>query len=284
VLLVAGELRPEDCGDLRRLHDQLPHPRATLWWRTDRDPAVDVGQEVGVDPAAAVGDLHRDLALGRRESEADLLPDEPPAPWRGVGPFGQGGQGMMGGTPYGRPMPMTGDERRDGLMLGTYTARFGPFLQVLPPGLQLELTLQGDVVQHAVVRRPPSAQADEGPAAALRRIARLLDLLGLHARARRLRRTARGRPSSARVRLPAARWAIPQGLGAVDGLGDVRARLDAWHREAAGETPTPFAAPAARLVDLLAGLEWSAAMLVANSFDAATLARICPVDGDEDGR
>jgi hypothetical protein len=281
VLLVTGALRADDRDDLRRLHDQLPHPRATLWWRTARDPVLEVGAEIDGDPAAMAAAHHRDLVRGRRESEADLLPDEPPNPWRGVGPFGQGGQGMMGGTPYGRPMPMVGDERRDGLMLSTYTARFGPFLATLPPGLQLELTLQGDVVQHAVVRRPPSAQTDHGPTAALRRIARLLDLVGLHGRARRLRLAARRGSPPRRPHARIASAVIPRGLGAVDGLGDIRARLDAWCRAAGGEEPAPQPLPEVRLVDLLPGLEWSQAMLVANSFDAATLARICPVDGGE---
>src|SRR3546814_16968041 len=96
---------------------------------------------------------------GERRSEDDLLPDEPPVAWRGKGDHGQGGEGMMGGKPYGRPMAMTAEDLRDGLALDAYTACFGPFLPMLPPGLQLELTLQGDVVQSARVRRPPAAQA-----------------------------------------------------------------------------------------------------------------------------
>src|SRR3546814_14187708 len=86
---------------------------------------------------------------------------------------------MMGGKPYGRPMAMTEDDRRDGLALDAYTATFGPFLPVFPPGLQLSLTLQGDVVQSAEVLRPPVHQA--AGAAPLRRIARFLPLLVLPA-------------------------------------------------------------------------------------------------------
>src|SRR3546814_14512508 len=77
---------------------------------------------------------------------------------------------MMGGKPYGRPMAMTEDDRRDGLALDAYSATFGPFLPVFPPGLQLSLTLQGDVVQSAEVLRPPVHQAAGD--APLRRIAR----------------------------------------------------------------------------------------------------------------
>ena len=35
VLLVAGGVRERDVASLRRLHDQLPHPRATLCWASD---------------------------------------------------------------------------------------------------------------------------------------------------------------------------------------------------------------------------------------------------------
>src|SRR3546814_9744942 len=131
-----------------------------------------------------------------RPSEDDLLPDEPPAPWSGKGEHGQGGEGMMGGKPYGRPMAMTEDDRRDGLALYAYTATFGPFLPVFPPGLQLSLTLQGDVVQSAEVLRPPVHQAAGD--APLRRIARLLRLLGLPALAQRLLFAARAGPKAIR--------------------------------------------------------------------------------------
>src|SRR3546814_16725517 len=104
---------------------------------------------------------------------------------------------MMGGKPYGRPMAMTEDDRRDGLALDAYTATFGPFLPVFPPGLQLSLTLQGDVVQSAEVLRPPVHQAAGD--APLRRIARLLRLLGLPALAQRLLCAARAGPKAPRA-------------------------------------------------------------------------------------
>src|SRR3546814_20246746 len=90
---------------------------------------------------------------GERRSEDDRLPDEPQVAWRGKGDHGQGGEGMMGGKPYGRPMAMTDEDLRDGLALDAYTACFGPFLSVLPPGLMLELTLLGDVIQRTEERR-----------------------------------------------------------------------------------------------------------------------------------
>src|SRR3546814_14230756 len=159
LLLVCGDLRSENHEALRRLHDQLPHPRATLWWRTAPRAGFPCAASPDGDAAHAVASLWQQLVTCLRPSENDLLPDDPPAPWRGKGDHGQGGEGMMGGKPYGRPMAMTEDDRRDGLALDAYTATFGPFLPVFPPGLQLSLTLQGDVVQSADVLRPPVHQA-----------------------------------------------------------------------------------------------------------------------------
>lgn len=156
VLLVAGKLRPADQDALRRLHDQLPHPRATLWWADDAPTGGDPRRvRMGDDPTMPLQELYRQLLTGEHRSEDDLLPDEPPAPWRGIGEYGQGGKGMMGGTPYGRPMPMTADDLRDGLALDAYTLRIGPFMPTLPAGLVLSLTLQGDVIQHACMESPP---------------------------------------------------------------------------------------------------------------------------------
>src|SRR3546814_5404812 len=99
------------------LHDALPisHPRATLWWRTEPRDGFPCAASLDGDAAHAVASLWQQLVTGMRPSEDDLLPDEPPAPWRGKGDHGQGGEGMMGGKPYGRPMAMTEGDRRDGL-------------------------------------------------------------------------------------------------------------------------------------------------------------------------
>lgn len=296
ILLVAGTPRPEDLTALRRLHDQMPHPRATVWWRTEPDPAFGGRDLVATgDPEAVLVAAHRALLAEDRASEPDILPDEPPEEWRGVGPHGQGGEGMMGGTPYGRPMPMMGEELRDGLMLDAYTACFGPFLPVLPAGLALELTLQGDVIQKAAVRRPPYDDRPGGRADASRLAARLLDLLGLAPHAAGLRRLARegglgsGPGPIQLIRLSGALRAIPPGLGSLpegsarDAAGgiDVRARLRRWlDGRTGGLLPD---VPGVRLVDLLPGLEWTEAMLVVNSFEPPVLAALCPVDpGDEE--
>lgn len=157
VLLVAGKIRSADQVALKRLHDQLPHPRATLWWTAEapRDMAAAVTLPVTADPLPALRGLYRRLLAGEYASERHLLADEPPTPWRGRGEHGQGGEGMMGGRPYGRPMAMPDDDLRDGLALDACTTRIGPFLPQLPPGLVLELTLQGDVIQSAKVVQPP---------------------------------------------------------------------------------------------------------------------------------
>ncbi|MEX2577165.1 MAG: hypothetical protein WD382_10995 [Halofilum sp. (in: g-proteobacteria)] len=164
------------------------------------------------DPRPALCDLARGLFRGERDSEPDLLANEPPNPWRGLGDFGQGGQGMMGGTPYGRMMPMPPQaDLRDGLMLDAYTATVGPFLPTLPPGLVLEVTWQGDIIQSARLVRVPfepprdaaapfhRALSEPGSISVLERIraanhlrclAHVLELLELHRLARRCRRTA----------------------------------------------------------------------------------------------
>lgn len=162
VLLVAGTVPEAHLEALRRVHDQRPHPRVAVTWR----PA---GAALQIPAAHGDGDLDAlvaalDDAFARVTADpattaGDLLPDVDPVQWRGVGPFGQGGEGMMGGTPYGRPMAMTGDDR-DGLALDQLHLTLGPFLDALPPGLELDVVLQGEVVQQITPRRV-AADADD---------------------------------------------------------------------------------------------------------------------------
>lgn len=238
VLLVAGDVDPAQKRALERLHAQLPRPRGTVWWQASRLFAR--GETVtGDDPLEAI----------RRAAEADdpdQRPDVPPHPWEGIGPHGHGGQGMMGGNPYGRPMAMTAEDIRDGLALDPYTARFGPFLPMWPPGLALDLTLQGDVIVSASVAAPPFEQGPEGDAPALC-AARMLRLIGIG-------------PFAAKAR--GALAALPTGRG-------MRRRLTAWLRgESANETPAP-------LCDALPGLEWAEAVLWLASFPPSRLRAIC---------
>jgi len=158
ILLVAGGVPPDLHEALRRLHDQLPAPFATLWYRSS--PLSELAGDLRVDDPEALPEalkrLHRELMSGRRDSSPRLLPDEPPNPWEGLGDDGHGGEGMMGGVPYGRPMAMNmHDDIRDGLTLDSLTVTLGPFLPVLPPGLGAKVTLQGDLVQSWVTQLAP---------------------------------------------------------------------------------------------------------------------------------
>lgn len=154
VLLVAGRISDALAAPLAQVHDQIPQPRATVWW-TPTPPEMTIGGSSVVTSGEdeAVGEIvrtHEGLLRGSRPGEAPLLPDRDPAPWRGVGPYGQGGTGMTGGVPYGRPIAGRADDLRDGLALDVIVQRVGPFLAPLPAGLVLEVTIQGDVVQGAV--------------------------------------------------------------------------------------------------------------------------------------
>jgi Respiratory-chain NADH dehydrogenase, 49 Kd subunit len=164
VLLVAGSVPAHLATELARLHDGLSRPRVSVWWSlgSGAAPPVRSGVEVhDADPSVlvdAVVDTHRRLLVCELTSGPPLLPDEEPAPWRGVGPYGQGGTGMTGGVPYGRPMAEVAPDR-DGLRLDQLTVRIGPFFARFPTGLVLEVRLQGDVVQQAQVVVAPEGEA-----------------------------------------------------------------------------------------------------------------------------
>lgn len=160
LLLVAGGVPPNMHEALRRVHDQLPAPFTTLWYRSE--PLLELRQAdvVKVDSLEALPDAlvdaHRKTLVGEFGVAPRLLPDEPPNPWQGLGDDGHGGEGMMGGVPYGRPMAMPPTEDlRDGLALDILTFRLGPFFPLWPAGLAAEVTLQGDIVQQLSVQSPP---------------------------------------------------------------------------------------------------------------------------------
>jgi len=162
VLVVAGDVAPQLAPAVRRLHDQLPGPRGIVCWNCSNGadifhasaPLVVQGEEL---PETAVVRLHRDLVEGRRSSSPLFGPRENPVAWQGKGDHGQGGEGMMGGNPYGRPMAMTGSDLRDGLELGRSRFSLGPFLSWMPPGLRISVTLQGDVIQQLACKAPDFA-------------------------------------------------------------------------------------------------------------------------------
>lgn len=264
VLVVAGRVAADHLEALARVHDQMPHPRATVDWPESAAPG-----DAGGTTAGTVADLGQSVVAAftrlrqhPEESEPDRLPDEEPNEWRGVGPFGQGGEGMMGGTPYGRPMAMTGDDR-DGLALDQLHLRLGPFLPWLPPGMVMDVTMQGEVLQQVVARTAAPASSDptgwlpdEQVSAVrheLRRLALALHVHGLDAlavRAARLAARLAARPAAddrgverlcRSIRRSGLLWGV-RGVGSLDGLGDAsdrwQARLSRLIRLArAGEGP-----------------------------------------------
>lgn len=169
ILVVAGTIPATMYPGLLLLHDQLAPPRGVVLAMSDlpadlpgprfQSPVTAARPEDVVD--AAIG-MHRALLFGTRRSSVPLLPDVDPTPWRGIGPYGQGGKGMTGGTPFGRPMPTIADDR-DGLKLDRLQVRIGPFLPFLPPGLALDVALQGDLVQEAAVLGNPFRAASTPP-------------------------------------------------------------------------------------------------------------------------
>jgi hypothetical protein len=64
---------------------------------------------------------------------------------------------MTGGVPYGRPLAGRADDR-DGLKLDQILVRVGPFLPPFPPGLELDVRIQGDVIQEVTLPSPPPPQ------------------------------------------------------------------------------------------------------------------------------
>lgn len=285
VLLAAGRFPGAMGAALDRVHDQVPRPRSAVWWTADvggERPAAlrDVTVVTGLDVVAALVDAHRRAFL-EGAGDADVLPDAPPNPFHGRGDHGQGGEGMMGGVPYGRPMAMTGDDR-DGLALDQSTVELGPFLPGFPNGLRVEATLQGGVVQRARVTvldlgsgADLGAPDNDAPARReLRWLADALALGGLPALAARAARIARAGGGAGarealvrRVRrsgLPAT-WA---GIGRLDGA-DARDRLERHLATGLGEEIHVDVAPG-DVAALLVGQDWGDALVTICSLNLAT--------------
>ncbi|MBF6601037.1 MAG: hypothetical protein IVW36_11060 [Dehalococcoidia bacterium] len=165
ILLVAGVVPEALAEAVARAHDAMPRPRASVRWHLDEAAPggaeslrASVSASATDDVVAVVRRTFVELINGARDSEPAILPDVDPAPWRGVGPFGQGGSGMTGGRPFGRPMAEMGDDR-DGLRLDVLPLTVGPFFTRLPAGLTLELRLAGDLVDEASLFPNPFAGA-----------------------------------------------------------------------------------------------------------------------------
>ena len=296
VLLVAGTI-PESAREaLDRVHDQLPHPRAVVTWdeiAAGDDMADDVVGDV-VDAVASeiIGRADRVMADSSTSSPA-RLPDVEPNEWRGVGPFGQGGEGMMGGTPYGRAMAMTADDR-DGLSLDRLELRLGPFLGQLPGGLVADVALQGEVIQSigfACAGGAPFVTGDRAVPVARRLLwlSHALHVQGLDAfavgAARLARRSARLGDDTGlardfaslrrRLRWTGLRSAL-RGVGDRDGLDTWArwsARLDAISAGLDGATTRPVSADgsmpitAAELAETITGLTLTDAVSTIIGFD-----------------
>ena len=163
VLLVVGGIPAALEPSVAAVHDGMPHPRGTVHLPLGFDHGslptspharvVDSAEEA----LAVIRDVFAELMSGRRHSEPPLLPDVDPNPWRGVGPYGQGGSGMTGGTPYGRPLAELGADR-DGLRLDVLPLRIGPLFRPLGTGVTLEATMAGDVVVEALLADSPFAR------------------------------------------------------------------------------------------------------------------------------
>lgn len=164
VLVVAGRLPEEFAAPLALLHDGMPHPRAVVSWSQGaaHDPLIErfaepVRVEGGADElVATVVRTHRELFSGRRPSSPPVTADVGRVPWEGVGPYGQGGTGMTGGVPYGRPMAEVAPGR-DGLRLDVLPLTVGPFFPQFPPGLRLDTAFAGDIVVDCAVPTNPFA-------------------------------------------------------------------------------------------------------------------------------
>lgn len=152
VLCVAGDFAPGEVPGLAQVHDQLASPRGTVRWGEPLDGLEAFVQTIGPhdDVVAAIRSVASGLYSDPAVSEPPLLPDVDPVEWRGVGPYGHGGTGMTGGTPYGRPMVERAPDR-DGLELDQLPVTVGPWIGSLPPGMTIHVKLQGDIIQEAEV-------------------------------------------------------------------------------------------------------------------------------------
>jgi hypothetical protein len=166
VLLVVGGIPPALESSVAAVHDGMAHPRGTVHLPLGFDhgslPTSPHALVAGSAEEAAVviRDVFAVLMSGRRASDPALLPDVDPNPWRGVGPYGQGGSGMTGGTPYGRPLAELGADR-DGLRLDVLPLRIGPLFAPLGAGVTLDATMAGDVIVEARLADSPFAPPKE---------------------------------------------------------------------------------------------------------------------------
>lgn len=149
VLLIAGEFTDSATESVRRVHDQMAGPRQTVSWGSTPTSIVPTATHVDGDVstvATVIKKQFSDVVTGVIPAEPPVLGNVDPVEWRGVGPYGHGGAGMTGGTPYGRPLALRAPSR-DALELDQLPVVIGPWFAGYPPGLSLRISLQGDVAQ-----------------------------------------------------------------------------------------------------------------------------------------
>ncbi|GMQ98655.1 MAG: hypothetical protein BMS9Abin17_1177 [Acidimicrobiia bacterium] len=149
VLLIAGSLTEAATESVQHVHDQMAGPRHTVSWGPSEHTVVPVGTHVigdVADVAIAIRKQFHDVVTGAIPAEPPLLDNVDAVEWRGVGPYGHGGAGMTGGTPYGRPLTLRAPSR-DRLELDQLPVVIGPWFAGFPTGLSLRISLQGDVAQ-----------------------------------------------------------------------------------------------------------------------------------------
>ena len=231
----------------------MPGPRARV-----RVTAVDDVEAVLLAGRAALRD---DPAQRRDAADRDTAPPEDD-----MAGIGDGGMDMAGMDMAGMDMELPGGltmagrlEDRDGLRLEGLHLRLGPLLPSWPAGVELAVTLSGDVITQATAVR-----LDQGPddvADPVDALALLLAAAGWEDGARRARAEAGATPDLLR-RARLLRWSL-RGLPAPGGR-DLVEHLDAL---AAGE---PL--PACSFDDLAAavtGLELESVALVVAAYGPA---------------
>ncbi|MBS3941485.1 MAG: hypothetical protein KG028_11040 [Actinobacteria bacterium] len=193
VLLLAGRLTDQLLDAAVAAHDAMPTPRGVVSWQPDgggppRGPFTGAELVGDADPVEVIVALHRSLHLGVRASTPTIQPDVDPAPWRGEGPYGQGGSGMTGGVPYGRPMA-TREDDRDGLSLDALPVPVGPLFTAFPPGMSARVTFKGDLVHRFELGPSPYDDVRREPDVFLRALTEPVAVAALEvARARALLR------------------------------------------------------------------------------------------------
>lgn len=213
-LLCCGEPGPEFDQLVERLFAQLPRPRA--WERADHPDGVAAALDQ-ILAALRAGGFTAAPTKGKpaRAEDADMNHAD------------MGGGDMSG--PGGIPLA-GGDQDRDGLEMDVLSVRLGPVLPAWPAGLELSVTLAGDLITDshaglvgldAETALPLEVSRHEHAALAADRIGWLLLLAGTGRAERQLRQVRDGLLDGAEIA-----WCTGQLRRLADGLA--RSRSLRW--------------------------------------------------------